>query len=126
MAEIGGIIALAAHGYGAEIGAVRLNKQTVHGADFQNLNGLSGIFVGLSTITISLLVRVTSYTTLGDVVIISIPNSRLILSSITSICNKPKNPQRKPKPNASETSGSYWFYWIKSRIYHWFHRLISI
>ena len=50
--------------------------------------------------------RITSYTTVGAVVIKSMSNSRSKRSCTISKCSKPKKPQRKPKPNAWDTSGS--------------------
>ena len=47
-----------------------------------------------------------SYTTVGAVVIKSISYSRSKRSCTISICNKPKKPHLKPKPNAVEFSGS--------------------
>ena len=41
-----------------------------------------------------------------DVAIKSIPNSLSILSSMISICNNPKKPQRNPNPKALDVSGS--------------------
>ena len=67
----------------------------------------SGMRDGLS-IWITLLSRsTTSYTTEGAVVMMSISNSRSSRSCTISMCSKPKKPQRKPKPSACETSGSY-------------------
>ena len=57
-------------------------------------------------VMVSPLVNLTSYTTLGLVAIKSILNSLSIRSSIISICKRPKNPQRNPKPNAWLVSGS--------------------
>ena len=61
---------------------------------------------GLSTITVSPLVKITSYITEGLVAMISMLNSLLILSLIISICNNPRKPHLKPKPKASLVSGS--------------------
>ena len=47
-----------------------------------------------------------SYTTDGAVEISSKLNSLVNLSLMISICNKPKNPHLKPKPNAAEVSAS--------------------
>ena len=44
--------------------------------------------------------------TVGAVVIKSMSYSRSKRSCTISMCNKPKKPQRKPKPNAVEFSGS--------------------
>src|SRR5690606_31270592 len=45
------------------------------------------------------------YDTLGTVVITVMLNSRSKRSCIISMCNIPKNPQRKPNPKAAELSG---------------------
>ena len=66
----------------------------------------SGNSAGLSIISIlEVPSTVTWYSTDGAVDIKSMPNSRLNLSTIISICNNPKKPQRKPNPKASEVSG---------------------
>ena len=49
---------------------------------------------------------VRRYSTLGAVVIRSRSNSLSSLSMMISKCKRPKNPQRKPKPKATEVSGS--------------------
>ncbi|KPK32799.1 MAG: hypothetical protein AMS24_03140 [Chlamydiae bacterium SM23_39] len=50
--------------------------------------------------------NITLYKTLGDVVIISISNSLVILSKTISRCSNPKKPHLKPNPNAWELSCS--------------------
>ena len=47
----------------------------------------------------------TLYDTFGTVVITFISNSRSRRSCTISIWSKPKKPQRKPKPNATDDSG---------------------
>src|SRR5690606_24788590 len=58
-------------------------------------NGVSGSFLVYA-----------KYETLGTVVITVMLNSRSKRSWIISMCNIPKNPQRKPNPNAADDSGS--------------------
>ena len=62
---------------------------------------------GLSHLITSPLVLSTSYSTEGAVDIKSKSYSLSNLSRTTSIWSVPKKPHLKPKPNASETSGSY-------------------
>ena len=68
---------------------------------------VSGIFDGLSTFRMLPSRISTSYTTVGAVVIRSMSNSRSRRSCTISMCNRPRKPQRKPKPSACDTSGSY-------------------
>ena len=67
----------------------------------------AGICAGLSTATRSPLVREHVYSTLGTVAIRSISYSRRSRSWTISRCSRPRKPQRKPKPSATEVSGSY-------------------
>jgi hypothetical protein len=48
----------------------------------------------------------TWYITLGVVAIRSTANSRRSRSWMISRCRSPRNPQRKPKPSATDVSGS--------------------
>ncbi|MNS57542.1 hypothetical protein D3C72_904310 [compost metagenome] len=68
----------------------------------------SGHFTGLSTMITSPLLVVTLYSTEGAVVIKLTLYSRSRRSWMISRCNRPKKPQRKPKPKATEVSGSHW------------------
>src|SRR5207247_4498375 len=67
----------------------------------------SGSLVGLSMYSTSPLVVVTRYTTVGVVLMSSNPYSRSSRSWMISMWSNPRNPQRKPKPSASDVSGSY-------------------
>ncbi len=67
----------------------------------------SGILAGFSTISLVLSRMSTSYTTVGAVVMRSMSNSRSRRSCTISMCSRPRKPQRKPKPSACDTSGSY-------------------
>ena len=66
----------------------------------------SGNSLGLVTWWTVLSSAVTSYGTFGAVEIRSSPNSRSRRSETISMCSRPRKPQRKPKPNATEVSGS--------------------
>ncbi len=67
----------------------------------------SGIFDGLSTLTVPpLLINTTLYSTEGADAISSWPNSRSRRSWMISMWSRPRKPQRKPKPSATELSGS--------------------
>ena len=66
----------------------------------------SGISVGLFTIIFSPFTVVASKLTLGTVVITVWLNSLSKRSCIISMCNKPRKPQRKPKPKACDVSNS--------------------
>ncbi|MNT18426.1 hypothetical protein D3C72_1536310 [compost metagenome] len=66
----------------------------------------SGMRDGLSTVITEPSRCSTSYTTDGAVVMMSMSNSRSRRSCTISMCNKPRKPQRKPKPSACDTSGS--------------------
>ena len=68
---------------------------------------VSGILDGLSTIKIVPSDCCTWYTTVGAVVIRFMPYWRSKRSCTISMWSKPRKPQRKPKPKACETSGSY-------------------
>ena len=76
------------------------------GSIIVSMVAMSGSLDGFSTSIFSPLFKITSYTTVGAVVIKSMSNSRSKRSCTISKCSKPKKPQRKPKPNAWETSGS--------------------
>ncbi len=66
----------------------------------------SGIFAGFSMLSTVPSRIVTSYTTVGAVVIRSMSYSRSSRSCTMSMCRRPRNPHRKPNPRAWETSGS--------------------
>jgi hypothetical protein len=66
----------------------------------------SGSFDGFSmSITVPSRIA-TWYTTVGAVVMSSMPYSRSSRSWTMSMCRSPRKPQRKPKPSAVEVSGS--------------------
>ena len=67
----------------------------------------SGMSDGLWTTSSSPLVSVTSNCTEGIVVSSSRSYSRSRRSRTMSMCRRPRKPQRKPKPRASEVSGSH-------------------
>ena len=48
----------------------------------------------------------TRYTTFGEVEIRSRSNSRSSRSRLISMCKRPRKPQRKPNPSATDVSGS--------------------
>ena len=66
----------------------------------------SGMSLGLCTGSTVPSVSVTSYSTLGIVASSSRSYSRSRRSRTMSMCSRPRKPQRKPKPSASEVSGS--------------------
>ena len=66
----------------------------------------SGSLAGLSISCTSPSVVVTRYSTPGAVVTRSMSNSRSSRSWTISMCSRPRKPQRKPKPSATEVSGS--------------------
>src|ERR1039457_4132013 len=66
----------------------------------------SGHLVGLVTSMTSPTVLVTRYRTPGAVVMRSMSNSRSRRSCTISRCSRPRKPQRKPKPGATELSAS--------------------
>ena len=66
----------------------------------------SGSFAGLSISRTSPSVVVTRYNTPGAVVTRSMSNSRSSRSWTISMWSRPRNPQRKPKPSATDVSGS--------------------
>ena len=66
----------------------------------------SGMSEGLCTSSSSPLVSVTSNSTEGIVASSSRSYSRSRRSRTMSMCSRPRKPQRKPKPSASEVSGS--------------------
>src|SRR5215204_2466940 len=61
---------------------------------------------GLSTSTTEPSARCTRYATDGAVATRLRSNSRSSRSRMISMCSRPRNPQRKPKPRAPEVSGS--------------------
>ena len=66
----------------------------------------AGNSLGLVTRTSVRSSMVTSYSTFGAVEIRSRPNSRSSRSRTISRCNSPRKPTRKPKPSATDVSGS--------------------
>ena len=76
------------------------------GSSMWSMNWGSGMSEGLSTGKLSPFVRWAMYSTEGAVAISESPNSRSRRSRTMSMCNRPKNPQRKPKPSAALVSGS--------------------
>ena len=78
----------------------------IYGSSMVAIFVTSGRPDGLCTSSTSPEVVVMRYDTFGTVVITSISNSRYRRSWIISICNRPRKPQRKPKPSARELSGS--------------------
>src|SRR5471032_1638862 len=77
------------------------------GSRISSMRDGSGIRDGLSTFSTVPSRMTTSYTTVGAVVIRSMSNSRSRRSCTISMCSRPRKPQRKPKPSACDTSGSY-------------------
>ncbi|MCY1452496.1 hypothetical protein D9M71_694190 [compost metagenome] len=77
------------------------------GSRISSIDDRSGSFDGLSTYTVSPFFSTTSNTTVGAVVIRSRSYSRSRRSWMISMCSMPRKPIRKPKPSASELSGSY-------------------
>ena len=67
----------------------------------------SGMSEGLCTSSSSPFVSVTSNSTDGIVASSSRSYSRSRRSRTMSMCSSPRKPQRKPKPSASEVSGSH-------------------
>src|SRR5439155_491173 len=65
-----------------------------------------GMRLGFSTNSSDPSVRYTWYSTFGTVLIRSSVNSRSSRSRTISMCSRPRNPQRKPKPSATDDSGS--------------------
>ena len=66
-----------------------------------------GKSAGLSISSTTPLVRCTRYSTLGAVAMSDRLNSRSKRSFTISMCRRPRNPQRKPKPSAPDDSGAY-------------------
>ena len=77
----------------------------MYGSSMWSIKVWSGIPPGLCTSCTLPCLSYTIYDTLGTVVITLISNSRSKRSCTISICNRPKKPQRKPKPNAADDSG---------------------
>ena len=65
-----------------------------------------GIADGLSTTSTLPSVRLARYSTFGAVATRSMSYSRSRRSRTISMCRRPRNPQRKPKPSAPDVSGS--------------------
>ena len=75
-------------------------------ADLERSVPGSGMSVGLWSASTLPSVSVTSYSTLGIVASSSRSYSRSSRSRTMSMCSRPRKPQRKPNPSASEVSGS--------------------
>ena len=65
-----------------------------------------GIADGLSTISTRPSTSSSWYSTLGAVATSDRSYSRSSRSRTISMCSRPRNPQRKPKPSAPDVSGS--------------------
>ena len=78
----------------------------MNGSRIRSIRVGSGRLLGLSTVSVSPDLHSTRYSTVGAVVIRSIPYSPESRSRTTSMCKSPRNPQRKPKPSAGEDSVS--------------------
>ena len=79
----------------------------IHGSRISRIFDGSGMSVGLWTGTTSPPSSSTSTSTLGIVVISSRSYSRSSRSRTMSMWRRPRKPQRKPNPSASEVSGSH-------------------
>ena len=77
-----------------------------YGSSTWSITAAGGISAGFSTSMSSPSVLCTRYSTLGTVVTRLRLNSRSSRSCTISMCSRPRNPQRKPKPSAVEVSGS--------------------
>ncbi len=76
------------------------------GSSILSMRPASGSFEGLSISCTTPSVVVTRYRTPGAVVTRSMLNSRSSRSCTISMCSRPRNPHRKPKPSAADVSGS--------------------
>ena len=76
------------------------------GSSIVSMRPASGSFAGLSISCTTPSVVVTRYSTPGAVVTRSMLNSRSSRSWTISMCSRPRKPQRKPKPSATDVSGS--------------------
>ena len=79
----------------------------MYGSSTLSMPAGSGMSVGLCTSTVSPLRSRTWYSTFGVVASSSRSYSRSRRSRTMSMCSRPRNPQRNPKPSAVEVSGSY-------------------
>src|SRR5208283_1336617 len=79
----------------------------MYGSRISAMSPGSGMSEGLCTTSSSPLVSVTSTSTEGIVASSSRSYSRSRRSRTMSMCRSPRKPQRKPKPSASEVSGSH-------------------
>ena len=79
----------------------------MNGSRISAMRAGSGMSEGLWTTTSSPLVSVTSKPTDGIVASSSRSYSRSRRSRTMSMCSSPRKPARKPKPSASELSGSH-------------------
>ena len=77
----------------------------IKGSSIFSITAMSGKPAGLCTSVKPPFLSYTLYDTLGTVVMTSMLNSRLRRSCTISMCSKPKKPQRKPNPNATDDSG---------------------
>ena len=85
---------------------VTITSAVTTGSSIYSISEGSGILVGLVRSMTSPLVLWIRYTTLGAVVTRSRLYSRSSRSWMISRWSRPKKPQRKPKPRATEVSGS--------------------
>ena len=79
----------------------------MYGSRTSAMRAGSGMSVGLWTGITAPSVSVTSNSTDGIVAISSRSYSRSSRSRTMSMCSRPRKPQRKPNPSASEVSGSH-------------------
>ena len=79
---------------------------SITGSSRSSMCCCDGSLLGLWISIVSPRVVVTRYDTPGAVVIRLRSNSRSNRSCTISMCSRPRNPQRNPKPNALELSGS--------------------
>ena len=86
------------------LGVTRLSL--TQGSSMTSMSVGFGSSAGLSTTTVAAAVgQLTWYSTDGAEAMRSRPNSRSSRSWTISMWSRPRNPQRKPKPSATELSG---------------------